>query len=110
MATIGTFTARRDGGWEGRIRTLTINVRAQIIPNDNRDSDRSPDYLVYSGPIELGAAWIHHNIEPTGKQYLGIHLDDPSLNEPITAALFFIPGTDRARLVWSRHRDRSSSD
>lgn len=104
MATIGTFKATRDGGWEGRIRTLTINVRARIVPNDSRESDRSPDYLLLAGPIELGAAWVHQSKESPHREYLSVHLDDPSLAEAITAALLFMPEFDTARLVWSRRR------
>lgn len=42
MSVIGTFTPIKDGGWEGTIRTLTIDVKARLIPNDNQDSERAP--------------------------------------------------------------------
>lgn len=102
MAIIGTFTATSDGGWEGRIRTLTINVRSKLVPNDNRVSEKSPDYLVLVGPIELGAAWIRRGKEAPAREYLSVQLDDPCLAEPINATLLFLPGNDRAKLVWSR--------
>lgn len=102
MATIGTFTATADGGWEGRIRTLTINVRAKFVPNDNRESERAPDYLVLVGAMELGAAWAQQTKENPPREYLRVELDDLCLSEPITAALFSSPGADSARLVWSR--------
>lgn len=105
MATIGTFTATSDGGWEGRIRTLTINVRAKFVPNDNRDSNRAPDYLVLAGPIELGMAWVHRTKESAPREYFSVRLDDPSLTEPIIAALYFLPNSERARLTWSRRND-----
>lgn len=107
MAIIGTFTATSDGGWEGRIRTLTINVRAKIVPNDNRDSDRAPDYLVLVGPMELGAAWVHRNKDDKSKEYLSVYLDDPALGDPIVAALYYFASVERARLVWFRRRDRN---
>ena len=31
MATIGTFS-QKDGKWTGTIRTMTINVKAQMVP------------------------------------------------------------------------------
>ena len=105
MAIIGTFTATSDGGWEGRIRTLTINVRAKIVPNDNRDGEKSPDYTVQVGAVELGVAWVHQTNQNPPRQYLSIQLDDPGLTCPIAVALFFLPGNDRATLVWSRRRD-----
>jgi uncharacterized protein (DUF736 family) len=105
MATIGTFSATSDGGWEGRIRTLTINVRARLVPNDNRESDKAPDYVVMAGPVELGAAWIYRRKEDPRREYLSVQLDDPSLTKPISALLYFVHGKDGARLVWSRHRE-----
>jgi uncharacterized protein (DUF736 family) len=102
MAIIGTFTATSDGGWEGRIRTLTINVRARIVPNDNRDSDKAPDYLVLVGPTELGAAWVRRSREYPTREYLLVQLDDPSLAQPIAATLLFQSGNDCVRMVWSR--------
>ena len=56
MAIIGTFTPTKDGGWTGTIRTLTIDVKARFVPNDNRDNDRAPDFRVFAGRSELGAA------------------------------------------------------
>jgi uncharacterized protein (DUF736 family) len=104
MTTIGTFTATRGGGWEGRIRTLTINVRAKIIPNDNRENAKAPDYLVMVGQVELGAAWVHLSREPSSIEYLSVHIDDPSLPEPISAAMFPAREGEEAQLVWSRRR------
>jgi Uncharacterized conserved protein len=105
MAIIGTFTAISDGGWEGRIRTLTINVRARFVPNDNRENERSPDYLILVGLVELGVAWIHRTKESPAREYLSVQLDDPTLAEPIAAALFFHTGEERARLIWMRRRE-----
>ncbi len=105
MAVIGTFAATSDGGWQGRIRTLTINVPAKIVPNDNRNSDKAPDYLVVSGQSEIGAAWARLSKDNPARQYFSVQLDDPCLQEPISAVLCFLPGGDLARLVWSRHRD-----
>jgi uncharacterized protein (DUF736 family) len=102
MAIIGLFSATSDGGWEGKIRTLTVNVRAKFVPNDNRVSEKSPDYLVLVGPIELGAAWVRRCKEAPAKEYLTVQLDDPCLAEPLTATLLLFPGNDRAKLVWSR--------
>ena len=107
MATIGTFKASSDGGWEGRIRTLTINVRAKFVPNDNKGSDKAPDYLVLVGLFELGAAWIHQNSETPPREYLRVQLEDPSMDRPISSALFLLPNTDRAALIWSRQRNQN---
>lgn len=43
MATIGSFTAGKDG-YVGTIRTLTVNVLAKIIANDSKKSGGAPDF------------------------------------------------------------------
>ena len=55
MATIGSFTAGKDG-YTGTIRTLTVNVKAKIVANDQKKSEGAPDFRVYAGRAELGAA------------------------------------------------------
>ncbi|GER05568.1 hypothetical protein JCM17846_32500 [Iodidimonas nitroreducens] len=55
MATIGSFTAGKDG-YVGTIRTLTVNVKARIVANDQKKSEGAPDFRVYAGRAELGAA------------------------------------------------------
>lgn len=55
MATIGTFTKSADG-FSGAVRALTLNVKATIRPAE-RENDKAPDYRIYAGAIEFGAAW-----------------------------------------------------
>jgi uncharacterized protein (DUF736 family) len=102
MSIIGTFTPTKDGGWTGTIRTLTIDVKARFVPNDNRDSDRAPDFRVFSGRSELGAAWRERTGGANPRDYLSVRLDDPSLIEPVSAALFEAEDAGSAHLVWSR--------
>ena len=37
MATIGTFTADKDG-FTGTLRTLTLNIKAKLVLNDKGDN------------------------------------------------------------------------
>ncbi|AQQ05414.1 hypothetical protein B0E33_19070 [Roseibium algicola] len=99
MATIGSFTASKDG-YMGTIRTLTINVKASIVANDKKASEGAPDFRVYAGPAELGAAWKSKTNDNQSREYLSVLLDDPSFSNPIRAALFEEEGT--AFLVWNR--------
>lgn len=99
MATIGSFTAVPDG-YSGTIRTLTVNVKAKIIANDQKKSEGAPDFRVYAGPAELGAAWKAKTNGEEPRDYLSVQLDDPSFPEPIRAALFEDDGA--AFLVWNR--------
>jgi len=99
MATIGNFTPGKDG-YAGTIRTLTINVKARITTNDNKKSDNAPDFRIYAGQAELGAAWKAQTKGDEPRDYLSVLLDDPSFSEPIQAALFEDGGA--AYLVWNR--------
>lgn len=41
MANIGNFTAQNDG-FTGTLRTLTLNVKVKLVPNDKGDSENAP--------------------------------------------------------------------
>ena len=56
MANIGTFTAEKDG-FTGTLRTLTLNVKVKIVPNDKGDNDNAPDFRVQVAGHDIGAAW-----------------------------------------------------
>ena len=99
MATIGSFTTGKDG-YIGTIRTLTVNVKAKIVANDNKKSEAAPDFRIYAGRAELGAAWKAKTNGENPRDYLSVLLDDPSFPEPIRAALFEEDGA--AYLVWNR--------
>lgn len=102
MSVIGIFTPTKDGGWTGAVRTLTIDVKLRFVPNDNRESDRAPDYRVFAGQSEVGAAWRERTKDETPREYLSVRLDDPGLAEPVHAALFADAENQTAQLVWSR--------
>jgi uncharacterized protein (DUF736 family) len=102
MTVIGNFTPAKDGGWTGAIRTLVINAKVRLVPNDNRESENAPAFRVLVGHSRIGDAWEARSGDEIRKEYLRLKLDDPCLGEPINAALF--PAEDRqtAQLVWSR--------
>ncbi len=98
MATIGTFTLS-DGAYSGAIKTLTLNVRnAQLRPNEKAD-DKAPDYRIFAGATEFGAAW--KKTSQANREYLSVKLDDPSFPAPIYASL--IETDDGFSLIWSRN-------
>lgn len=99
MATIGTFT-KTENGYTGSIKTLTLNVKARIAPAE-KTNDKAPDFRVFAGQIEFGAAWKKKSNE-TGREYLSVKLDDPSISGPIYASLVEIEGEDSLSLIWSR--------
>jgi uncharacterized protein (DUF736 family) len=98
MATIGTFTANADGSYSGAIRTLTLNVKAIKIRPCEKTAERGPDFRVFAGQTELGAAW--KKTSKDNNEYLSVKLDDLSFGEPVNAALVVIDGVHS--LVWSR--------
>ena len=104
MSVIGMFTPTKDGGYEGTIRTLTIDLKARFVPNDNRTSESAPAFRVFAGRSEIGAAWSARTEGDTPKEYLSVRLEDPCLPTAIQAALFQDGDKRSAQLVWSRRR------
>lgn len=97
MANIGTFT--RDGdNFTGAINTLALKAKASLHPN-TKTSDQAPDFRIYAGGSEIGAAWL--KTSKGERPYLAVKLDDPSFANTIYCRL--IEGRDgRHELLWSR--------
>lgn len=100
MAQIGTFTFK-DGSYTGTIRTMTINVRAQLVPNDDKARGGAPDFRLYAGGAELGAAWRQESKDGE-TPYLAVKLDDPSFAQPLRAAFFENEAEGTGVMVWNR--------
>lgn len=99
MANIGTFTAQNDS-YTGTVRTLTLNVKVKIVPND-KDSENAPDYRIVAGNFEIGAAW--KKISRAERPYLSVTLDAPSFPATIYARL--VESEDGTHnLIWSRSK------
>lgn len=102
MAQIGTFT-HKDGTWTGTIRTMTINVKAQLVPNTKKANGDAPDFRLYAGGSELGAAW-RQDSKDGETPYLAVKLDDPGFAEPLRAAFFENKKDGTGVMVWNRSR------
>lgn len=100
MAQIGTFTAK-GGSYTGTIRTMTINVKAQLVPNKDKASEGAPDFRLYAGGAELGAAWKQES-KDGDTPYLAVKLDDPSFASPMRAAFFENTEDGTGVMVWNR--------
>ncbi|MCP1912855.1 uncharacterized protein (DUF736 family) [Bradyrhizobium elkanii] len=108
MATIGTFTAS-DNGYIGSIKTLTLNIKARFAVSE-KDNDKAPDYRIFAGVTEFGAAW-KKTARDSDREYLSVKLDDPSFPAPIYASLVKVDGDEGFTLIWSRRNgDRSHRD
>ena len=86
-------------GWDsqGVINTMALKAKANIVPVE-RGNERAPDYRVFVGTAESGAAWSA--TAKNGNAYLSVKLDDPSFAAPIFARLVESDGS--FALVWSR--------
>ena len=100
MATIGTFTQQADGSYSGSIKTLTLNVKTAQLRANEKSDDKAPDFRIFSGQTEFGAAW--KKTSQQNRDYLSVKLDDPSFPAPIYAHL--VDADDGYSLVWSRNR------
>lgn len=101
MSVIGTFSKSAEG-YSGTIRTMTINLKADIVANDKNGNDKAPDFKIVSAGRELGAAW--RATSKADKAFLRVELDDPSFPAPLRAALFENGEEGKGSLVWNRQR------
>jgi len=100
MATIGTFHKQADGSYAGAIKTLTLNVKQATFRTNEGENDKAPDFRVFAGQTEFGAAWKKTSREE--REYLSVKLDDPSFPAPIFASL--VDAEDGYSLIWSRRQ------
>jgi uncharacterized protein (DUF736 family) len=98
MATIGTFHKGEDGNFTGAIKTLNLNVKTVQLRKVDKDNDKAPDFRIFAGQTEFGAAW--KKTSKDGRDYLSVKLDDPSFHGPIYASL--VDAEDGYSLIWSR--------
>ena len=107
MSTIGTFTKNADGAYTGAINTLSLNVKSVAFRPNDKTNPEAPDYRIFAGKVELGAAWKKTSAEQ--RNYLSVKLDDPSFNAPIFANLFEDEDGENYSLIWSRPRKQNGS-
>ncbi|WP_084399028.1 DUF736 domain-containing protein [Henriciella aquimarina] len=100
MAQIGSFTFK-DGKYTGTIRTMTINVKAQLVPNKDKGNNGGPEFRLYAGGAELGAAWREESKDGE-TPYLSVKLDDPGFAAPMRAAFFENEKDGTGVMMWKR--------
>ena len=97
MTTIGYFTKKDGDTYEGFIETRLWHDSATMRPV-GKSSGKAPDYRVFAGRCEIGAAW--KKTSDAGASYLSVSIDDPSFAAPINCRLHEGPqGWD---LIWTR--------
>jgi uncharacterized protein (DUF736 family) len=76
------------------------NIKAKFVASE-KDNDKAPDYRIYAGITEFGAAW-KKTARDSDREYLSVKLDDPSFPAPIYASLVKVDGDEGFTLIWSR--------
>jgi len=99
MAQIGTFTRAEDGSYTGTIKTLSLNIKARLLPAEPSENEKAPNLRVMSGNVEIGAAWQRTSKDNT--VYHSVKLDDPSFQAPVYATLVQGEKAEH-KLIWSR--------
>lgn len=102
MPIIGTFSAAQDG-YAGTIKTLTLTAKVRFVANDRKDGDGAPDFRIFAGSTEIGAAW-RKTKQGSDETYLRVKLDDPAFPQTIWGALLEASDDGVVRLIWSRDR------
>ena len=87
----------------GALRTLTLNAKVKLVPNDKGSSENAPDFRLQAAGHDIGAAW--NKTSEAGREYKSVTLDDPSFSAPVYARL--IEGEDGTHdLIWSRSKPK----
>lgn len=78
MSTIGHVT-RKGNGFEGHLRTLTIDVPISVVANSDKAQPEQPDYRIFSrGNVEVGAGWVRQN-RTDGSSYVSLAFEAPEI-------------------------------
>jgi uncharacterized protein (DUF736 family) len=72
---IGEFT-KTDHGFSGKLETLAVKANLTLQPNDDKQKDSHPDYLVLHGQTEIGVAWDRRDDRG---YYVSLAFEEPSL-------------------------------
>lgn len=103
MPAIGYVTKDENGTFRGQLKTLSIRAEITINANTRKANDAQPDYRVYSGDVEIGAAWNRRS-ESSGNSYVSLSLAAPEFGpRRLYANLGRAAdgGDDRYAIIWN---------
>jgi uncharacterized protein (DUF736 family) len=72
---IGEFK-KTDHGFTGTLQTLAVKANITLQPNEDKEKDSHPDFIVLHGQNEIGVAW---NRSDDRGYYVSIAFEEPSL-------------------------------
>jgi len=75
---LGYVTKTDDGNFVGKL-AMGLNTRIDIVTNEGKDSERQPDFRVYSADGgEIGGGWTRTG-KASGKDYISLTLAHPMI-------------------------------
>jgi len=102
MTNIGNFNQVGES-YIGKLETLLFTVQATLEPVTSKRREKSPDFRLFAGDREIGAAWKRTSQE--GAEFLSVNIEDPAFIAPINCRLVKTGIEAHYTLVWSRSRD-----
>ncbi len=100
MTNIGTFNQVGDS-YIGRIETLLFRSQATLEPVASKTREKSPDFRLFAGNREVGAAWKRTSRE--GAEFLSVLIEDPMFPAPVNARLIKTSIGGEYTLIWLRN-------
>lgn len=99
-------------GFEGFVRTLDLDLSIQLQPNNDKQTDQSPDLYVLTKSrmghwVQVGNAWkkLPKRTGVAGEEFISITIDDPGFEKAINVAAFH--QIDKSwDVTWRRRQDR----
>lgn len=77
--SLGTVTRRDTGGFEGNFTMMTGATRISILPNEEKETEKHPDFRVYAnGGGEIGAGWVR-TAKGSGNLYVSLTFAHPAI-------------------------------
>ncbi|WP_455296743.1 DUF736 domain-containing protein [Brucella pituitosa] len=99
MRIIGEFDLRGNS-FVGQIHLIGHSLELVFWPRAKK-GEFSPDFDIYQNNYAVGSAWRRKTLD-SGKDYLSVKLDDPTLVAPIYARLSDKDERGKYALVWQR--------
>ncbi len=84
----------------GRSYDPVLRYLDRVTASDG-DSERGPDFRIFSGQVEFGAGW-KRTAKESGREYVSVKLEDPSFAAPIYCSLVVSDDPDTFNLIWNR--------
>ena len=73
---IGSFTKGDNDLFTGKLETLAVKATITLQPNDDKEKENHPDYIVLHGTNEIGVAWKRND---QWGEYVSLAFEEPSL-------------------------------